>query len=440
MIKTKPRHTGTHLSLDDRIYIEAAIERHLTFKEMSVFLEKDPTTISKEIRRHRTEKNRDVKLTAKYCGFSDSCTKSGLCGSSFCRPGSKCSKCKISNCIMYCEDYVPAVCPLLKKPPYVCNGCNRVKVCGYDKMYYRAKYADDMYHELLRTSRRGINQTPESLARIDALVTPLILRGQSLAHIYSFHRDEIPCSKRTLYNYMERNVLTAKNIDLPRKVRYKRRKSVKDTTDEIIPNYKQNRTYNDFQKYIGEYTFLSPVQMDTVEGRKGGKVFLTLFFCNCSIMLIFLLEHPTQLEVKRVFDYLENTLGTKLFKKLFPVILTDNGSEFKNPTILEKNADGKERTKIFYCEPNQSWQKGQIEKNHEFIRYILPKGKSFDELTDEQVKAITNHINSLAREGLNGATPYSVGSILLDKSIFKELGLHQIPHDEVLLKPELLKR
>ena len=162
MIKVT-EHTGTHLTLDDRIYIQTALERGLTFKEMSRYLKKDPTTISKEIRKRRFEK--PMIESGKYgghCALEASCTITKLCPMiQYCSGEGYCSRCKISNCTMYCTQYVPGTCPRLKKAPYVCNGCHRVRMCSYDKMFYRAKHADDSYREQLVESRRGINQTPD---------------------------------------------------------------------------------------------------------------------------------------------------------------------------------------------------------------------------------------------------------------------------------------
>jgi len=438
MIEIK-EHSGTHLSFDDRIYIQNALDRQLSFKEMARYLKKDPTTIAKEVKKRRYEKVLGSRRYGAHCALEESCTVTNACGNEYCTLGTKCSTCSFRTCSMHCDAYVPATCEKLLRAPYVCNGCYKVRACDFNKMFYRARYANDMYKEMLIESRRGINQTPDELERIDEIITPLILKGQSVAHIFANHKDEINCSKRTVYNYIERNALTIKNIDLPRKVRYKKRKSHKE--DAPARKYRQDRTYEDYQKYLGEHPEISPVQMDTVEGTVGaGKVLLTLFFCNCSVMLIFLLPEKRQRYVKECFDMIQEKLGTKLFQKLFKVILTDNGTEFQNPLSLEVDENGEYRTKIFYCEPNQSWQKGQIEKNHEFIRYIIPKGKSFDNLTDENVLAMSNHINSLSRESLNGAAPYSLAPILLDYQFMKKLGLHHVPHDEVLLKPLLIKR
>jgi IS30 family transposase len=81
-------------------------------------------------------------------------------------------------------------------------------------------------------------------------------------------------------------------------------------------------------------------------------------------MLIFVLEEKTQEHVIEVFDFLTRKLGIEVFNELFPVILTDNGTEFQFPARLEYDKNGEIRTKVFYCNPNSSWQKGMLEKNH----------------------------------------------------------------------------
>jgi transposase, IS30 family len=162
-------------------------------------------------------------------------------------------------------------------------------------------------------------------------------------------------------------------------------------------------------------------------------------FRNCSLMLAFLLESKTQEEVKRVFNYLTNMLGVEKLKKLLPNILTDNGSEFQDPLSLESTGYGEKLTKIFYCNPHSSWQKGMIEKNHEYIRMVVPKGKSFDKYTQQDITLMINHINSEARDSLNGCTPFKLSQMLLDKQLHSGLSLVGIEPDEVTLKPGLLK-
>ena len=67
------------------------------------------------------------------------------------------------------------------------------------------------------------------------------------------------------------------------------------------------------------------VEMDTVEGKKGGKVLLTMLFRNSKLMIAFLLDDKTSNSVLKVFNWIESILGNYLFEKTFPVILTDNG-------------------------------------------------------------------------------------------------------------------
>jgi IS30 family transposase len=152
------------------------------------------------------------------------------------------------------------------------------------------------------------------------------------------------------------------------------------------------------------------------------------------------LPEKKQEHVLEVFNSLENALGTILFAKTFPVILTDNGSEFLNPILLENGFDSFVRTSIYYCDPNASYQKGSLEKNHEYIRYVIPKGKSFDGFTQEDITLLINHINSTARDSLNGRTPFELASLLLDHYVNETLGLKKIEHDNICLKPNLLRK
>lgn len=145
--------------------------------------------------------------------------------------------------------------------------------------------------------------------------------------------------------------------------------------------YRQGRTYADFQTYMMLHPDLPVVEMDTVKGARGSeKVLLTMIFRNTNFMLIFLMPDSTQSSVAAVFDNLTDILGADLFHQLFPIILTDNGVEFKDPERLENTDYGFPRTKLFYCDPQASWQKPHVENSHRLIRRIFPKGTSFTRL------------------------------------------------------------
>ena len=158
------------------------------------------------------------------------------------------------------------------------------------------------------------------------------------------------------------------------------------------------------------------------------------------MMLILLMLDCKADSVVEQFDRLTGLLGLEEFRKVFPVILTDNGSEFKYTRELEMTEDGKRRTKVFYCDPQASWQKPKIEKNHEFIRYVLPKGKSFSPYTQDDMVLLMNHINSVKRDILKGISPYEAVKNESVLHLMELMGLKLIPADEVNLTPSLLKK
>ena len=259
-----------------------------------------------------------------------------------------------------------------------------------------------------------------------------------MSHTFTTHGEELGCSRRTLYYYLKKGVFSAGPLDLHRMVRYKPRKK-KNPEGKPVPRYRSNRTYKDFERFLANNAEENVVEMDTVKGSTNGPVLLTMLFRSCSFMLIFLLKHNTQECVAEVFEGIEAALGTELMQKTFGAILTDNGSEFKNPQLLETSLSGERRTFVFYCDPMASWQKGRLERNHEFIRYILPKGHPFDKLSRQSVVLMMNHINSTTRASLNGRTPFELASLLLPSQLLTWVGASLVPHDDVILNPRLLK-
>lgn len=422
-----------HLTLDDRTQIQVNLERGRSFKFIANILSKDPTTISKEVKKHRQVKPQTF-IYKNPCIHKETCKRKNVCNHS---PAClrHCVACR--TCNNFCIDFQVKTCELTSMAPYVCNGCEIRYSCKLKKTLYYADKAHKAYLKTLSESRQGIDLNEEQLALVDEMITPLIKRGQSIAHIYSSHKWEIPFSSRTLYNYIDRCELGARNIDLQRKVRFKLRKKYKPAQRELESLI--GRKYEDFNTYMEQNPNISVVEIDKVEGRKGGKVILTIYFRSSKLMLGFLLEHGTQEAVKTVFDWMEKELTTEVFQETFQIILTDNGSEFLNPYLLEDGVSGTKRTRIFYCDPYSSFQKGGIEKNHEFIRYISPKGSSLDHLEQKHITLMMNHINSATRESLNGISPYQVSSLQLNSRVFDVLKLESVPPDLILLKPELLK-
>ena len=442
----KKEYDHKHLSTSQRIHIEKGLNDGLSFAAIARKLDKHPSTIAKEVKKYRTlqPREKDPKKPAR-CALFKECTLRFLCDKKDCVK--MCKSCYdvkllVSKCSYLCSEYREPQCASISKAPFVCNHCARQRTCNKEKAYYIAQNADQSSQVLLVSCRQGINQAPADIAMLDTLISPLLAQGQSLAHIYAFHGHEIPCSRKTLYNYIDQGVFTAKNIDLRRKVRYKCKPRKTGTRVSLAAKeFRIGRTYEDFQKFIQENPDIPVVELDTVEGGRDNstQAFLTIFFRNCSLMLIFVLQEKSQDQVIKVFDYLTEKLGIKVFQELFPVILTDNGVEFQFPERLECDKNGGIRTKIFYCNPNSSWQKGRIEKNHEYIRYVIPKGQSLDHYKQRDACVLMNHINSEARDSLNGCTPFRLSKMLLNNRLHRLLCLQEIPGDQVHLKPSLLK-
>lgn len=157
-------------------------------------------------------------------------------------------------------------------------------------------------------------------------------------------------------------------------------------------------------------------------------------------MLIFKLEAQTTDEVTKIFETLETLIPLDIYKNLFQVILTDNAHEFFDVNNIECiHSTGEYVTHLFFCDPHRSCQKGMIEKNHEFIRYILPKGTSFKNITQEDCNLIMNNINSLCRDSMNGKSPYEAMLFLYDEYILRKLNCYYIEPDNVNLSNSLLK-
>ena len=340
---------------------------------------------------------------------------------------------------MHCLDFAEDICSVKTKPPYVCNGCSQLSKCTLLKRIYDPSDAHEMAHQSISESRTGILSNEDDIARINGIISPLVKNGQSLHQIYIEHVDEIMCSEKTLYNYVDAQLFDIRNIDLPRKVKYRPR--YKQPEFKVDRGCRIGRNYSDFQKFLESNPESTVIQMDSVIGRVGGKCLLTIHFVETSLMLAFLRDSNTSASVIQIINLLDKVLGSKDFSRLFPVILTDNGSEFSNPKAIEKrDAIPCNRTNVFYCDPSAPYQKGACEVNHELIRRILPKGSSFDDLTQKDIFLMMDHINSYKRKKLNNRSPYETFSFYYGEDILKKLGCKPVATENIILKPKLLNK
>ena len=380
-----------HLTLSDRNDIQLGLERGETFKAIGQLILKDPTTVSKEVKR-----NKQIRDST--------------------------------------SNNLP--CPLLDKAPFVCNGCpKRRQNCGYQKVFYLAKQAQKQYEQTLVEAREGTPLNSQTFWDIDKVISDGVKKGQHIYHILKTHNLDV--SSSTVYRHIRKGYLSIAPIDLARAVKFKNRR--KNNLPSIPKEAKKGRSYEDFLNYLALKQLNSWLEMDTVMGRMGGKVLLTFNLSFCNFIFARLLDNKTALEViKHLYD-IKNTLhqADKDFCQLFPVILTDNGGEFARVDDIEMDVRGE--SKLFFCDPNRSDQKGRIEKNHTLIRDILPKGTSFDNLTQEDINLVCSHVNSVKRAALNGKSAYELFAFTYGEEIPKLLGISKIPAEDVCQSSTLLQ-
>lgn len=380
-----------HLTLSDRNDIQLGLERGETFKAIGQLILKDPTTVSKEVKR-----NKQIRDST--------------------------------------SNNLP--CPLLDKATFVCNGCSkRRQNCGYQKIFYLAKQAQKQYEQTLVEAREGTPLNSKTFWDMDKVISDGVKKGQHIYHILKTHNLNV--SSSTVYRHIRKGYLSIAPIDLARAVKFKERR--KSKLPSIPKEDKKGRSYEDLQNYLVLNQLDSWLEMDTVMGRMGGKVLLTFNLSFCNFIFARLLENKTALEVTKHLYDIKNTLhqADKDFFHLFPVILTDNGGEFARVDDIEMDVRGE--SKLFFCDPNRSDQKGRIEKNHTLIRDILPKGTSFNNLTQEEINLVCSHVNSVKRAALNGKSAYELFAFTYGEEIPKLLGISKIPAEDVCQSSKLLQ-
>ena len=435
---------------EDRLSLQKFLKEGLSFKKIAAHLHKDPSTISREVRKYAVDialAKRGSKQSYSFnsCKNRHSCRiiAPALCAAQCDRKITPSTWCKFCHCNEYCEKFVEEVCAVRTHAPYVCNACPSIAKCSLLKTFYDAEKAHLRAHQVISDSRSGLSTSEEELARLNRIISPLVKQGHSIHAIYVSHQDELMCSEKTIYNYIDDCLLDVRNIDLPRKVRFRpRRKKAEFKVDKTC---RIGRTYQAFTEFMEQNPDTAVVQMDTVIGTVGGKCLLTIHFVSSSFMLAFLRDANTSHSVIQIIDMLDQKLGGMLFNQLFPVILADNGSEFSNPKKIEYRESragdaGLHRTNLFYCDAGCPHQKGSIEVNHELIRRVLPKGSTFDNLTQDDVTRMMNHINSYKRKKLNDRSPYETFSFHYGEEVLQLLGYSPVAPEALWLRPSLLKK
>lgn len=324
--------------------------------------------------------------------------------------------------------------------PHVCDGCPRLPSCGKPKISYSAHRAQALADSRKSFPRKGVCCTLAQISEMDALVTPLIRKGQSPAAIWAEHADELPVSPRTYYRYLERDLTEAIALELARKVRRRPRRTRAPRTRDRVD--RSTRTYADFCALPKEER-MAAWQGDTVEGRERDvQRLLTLELPRIRFQPCLLLEDGTSEQVVSALDALERLIGSpEGFEAAIPILLVDRGREFDDWAGMERSClvKGVGRCRVFYTDPERADQKGACERNHSELRRILPKGRTdFDALTPRDVALVCSHVNSYPRPSLGGARPIELAALMLPEALTVGIGLHKVPADEVTMRPELV--
>ncbi|MBP5752421.1 MAG: IS30 family transposase [Treponema sp.] len=429
-----------HLTAEDRKIIEVSLDHNKSYAGIARDLGKDPTTISKEVKAHAVIKRTGAFRKHNYnnCKHQFCCKKSAICTRCVSpQRHNLCRNCSICN--QHCSDYEAIVCSRRKKAKHVCNGCGFIDDCNFEKRFYNASKAQQEYRSLLSESRSGIGFTQEELKYLDDTVSALVAQGQSPYHISECNRDTLMVSKNTIYRLIDSGLISARNLDLPRKVRYKARKK-KKSAFKVDRSCRVGRDYNCFRHFMDENPDTPITQLDSVIGKKGGKVLLTIHFFNCDMMLAFLRDRIDAKSVQNIFESLYRTLGHDRFSNVFQLCLADNGSEFSDPAHIEFAPDGSRRTRVFFCNPQAPYQKGSAERNHEFIRCFIPKGTDIGQYTQDDITRMMNHINSYKRVSLGNKCPYDVFRFLYGSDLLELLGCTTIPAQQVNLNKSVFRK
>lgn len=432
------------MSLLERQRVEEGLDRGLSMRRIGELIGRSASTVAREIGRNKTRRTTKA-LSRRHCAERAGCDVKGLCGDACPHEGrALCSRCAHRQCTNLCARYAfHTTCHRLASPPHVCNGCERRRACrshGREQQVYDASAADASAKARRSESRSGIDMTPDEAARALGLVKDGLARGLSPYEMTRAYGGELPVSPSTIYRWVDRGYGDAANIELERKVGFKPRKK---SAPRRPTAHAGRRAYARFSE-LPEEARAARAEMDTVVGRKGdGRCVLTLYLAPSHFQFFLLLEEKTEDAVIGAIRQLRKSAGEDLFSRMFPVVVTDNGSEFADERRLARAfMERAGTTRLFYCDVRASEQKGACEKNHSELRQLLPKGSvSFDELVERDMAVCMSHVNSSPRASLCGASPTALFKAMFGEAgreLLDAYGVEEVPGDRLALRPIVL--
>lgn len=429
-MKKHEKGSRKHLTSTERFKILKYLSLDFNIPKIAKLLGYNKTTIYREIIINSiVENKRPVTLLKPFMRS--------------CKNVQKCMEEGIIKCPDVCIKYLAKTCPLITKPYEICNFCERKQGCKYERLIYHPEIAHDIAKERFKIGKTNIKLNDDELKEFDEYVSKPIINGQSPEAIKSYSTDEeFPVCSRTLRNYIDKGLLTAKNVDLRRKV------SLKISNDYNYPrNYSRNplrkldHLYDDYIHYMSNHPDIVTFQCDTVYGkREDKKCLLTIHADAMHFQMYILLLNKTAVRVNQSLLSIKNRLGEDRFFKVFSVLLSDNGPEFDDLINLEVDDDGVIRCRVFYTRAYRSSDKAECERNHELFRYIRKKGKTLDTLDENDVVLINANINSYPRKSLKWKTPIEAMKEKFGDDIVELLGIKEVKRKDVNLTASLITK
>ena len=203
----------TQMKLDERKRLVFFLQLGWTSIQIAKQMGRSKTTIIREIINRSIVCNKGYKCSNRICALFDHCPRIKGYG----RDAKRSFRCT-PNCVEVCPDFVERTCEKLSVPSHVCNGCENFKSCPMMKRVYVADGAQANRDSLLHAARAGIHPDAETLARMTAILSPCILRGQSIRNVIANNKDVFGTVKeRTVYDYIASgffDTLTQDDINL----------------------------------------------------------------------------------------------------------------------------------------------------------------------------------------------------------------------------------
>ena len=407
---SRPKPSGRsygRLTRHERNTVERMLDRNRSAREIAAELGRSPSTVTREVAAHRY-------VTAPRSRYGEP-APADLSGA----------------------------CPRLSAWPRCCNGCSHRRGYGCSRrprVFYSARRAQEAADAELSASRSGIDETEEGAAAKLAAIRDGLARGLSPQQIAATTPG---LSASTVYRWVDAGYDGMTNMELRRKVGYRPRSR---RAPKRATSHSARRSHASFLA-LGEDACAAAWEMDTVEGSRGDSArLLTLLHRPSRFQLALPLPDGTCASVLAALSSLRGVLGEDGARRAFGAVLTDNGSEFADEgaiAALLGERDGE--TRLFYCDPRQSQQKGACEKNHVEIRKLLPKGAGarFDRLTAADCALLMSQVNSEPRGALGFLTPARMLRMALGEdasALMDAFGIEELAPGELDLTPGCIER